>query len=400
MSRKSVVGLIVFLLAAAVAWGVWSVVSSDGGRAANWGPPEAAPVAVAPVEIGRIVQHRTFAGTLQASAEFTVSPKVPGRLAELLVDLADTVTRGQVVARLDDAEYVEQVAQAEAERLVAEARLTEARNALEVAERDFERIQTLETRGLVSDSEFDAARADMLEATAQVAVAEAQLNRAASALAAAEIERAYTEVRADWRAGDEERVVAARYVDEGDRVSANAELLRIVELDPLTAVIFVTERDYARLAAGQTVALSTDAFPGETFTGEVARVAPVFREASRQARVELVLPNPDHRLKPGMFVRAKVALDASDGAQIVPLDALTRRDEVTGVFLVPPEADEVQWKPVTVGLRDGERVQIVEPKLDGRVVTLGHQLVDDGAKISIPADRQAEEDEDDETPTS
>ncbi|NIR30343.1 MAG: HlyD family efflux transporter periplasmic adaptor subunit, partial [Gammaproteobacteria bacterium] len=70
-----------------------------------------------------------------------------------------------------------------------------------------------------------------------------------------------------------------------------------VELDPITAVFYVTERDYARLKPGQEAALSTDAYPGESFSGRIVRIAPVFRESTRQARVELRVANPDLRLK-------------------------------------------------------------------------------------------------------
>jgi RND family efflux transporter MFP subunit len=168
-------------------------------------------------------------------------------------------------------------------------------------------------------------------------------------------------------------------------VSANTPLLSIVELNPITGVLFITEKDYARLQVGQDVQLVTDAFAGETFVGRITRIAPVFNRTSRQARVELIVDNADHRLKPGMFIRATIALETVDEATIVPEQALTTRADRTGVFRVNDDLT-VTWHPVTVGLREGQRIQVRGEGLTGRVVTLGQQLIDDGSQVTIPED--------------
>jgi RND family efflux transporter MFP subunit len=215
-----------------------------------------------------------------------------------------------------------------------------------------------------------------------VAVAEAQVTRARAALATARIRLGYTDVRASWRGAGDERVVAERQVEEGETVSANEPLFRIVDLDPIKAVFFVTEGDYALLAPGQEAALATDAFPGEVFGGRIERIAPVFREATRQARVEIRAENPGLRLKPGMFVRATVTLERVAGATIVPEQAVTKRDEQQGVFVLAGDGRSVAWRPVTVGVRQDRRVQVTGEGLGGRVVTLGQQLLEDGSPVS------------------
>jgi len=120
----------------------------------------------------------------------------------------------------------------------------------------------------------------------------------------------------------------------GQTVSANTALLSIVEIDPIIAVIFVPERDYARLRVGQSVSLTTDAFPDERFEARIGRIAPVFKPGSRQARVEVVVDNPEQRLKPGLFILTTIQLDRVDNATIVPQAALAKRGAATGVFLV------------------------------------------------------------------
>jgi multidrug efflux pump subunit AcrA (membrane-fusion protein) len=191
-----------------------------------------------------------------------------------------------------------------------------------------------------------------------------------------------------------QRVVAERFVDEGGTFSANTQLMTIVELDPIVGVVFVPERDYARLAVGQLATLVTDAHPGRTFEGRVTRIAPVFRRATRQARIELQVDNADEALKPGMFVRATIVLERVEDALVVPFDALTERAGEVGVFVLDASDERVRWRAVEVGVREGERVQVLGDGLAGRVVTLGQELCDDGARVaatdrSSPAARDA-----------
>ncbi len=378
----------VSLLLAAVGAAAWLgqerlLGAAGDAPAGRGGKTLAVPVEVAVIQRGPIQRQRAFTGTLEARAEFVVAPKVSGRIEEIGVDLADTVSRGQLVAKLDDDEFVQAVAQVQADWAVAKANVGEARSLLVIAERELERIERLRRRGVASASQRDAAKADQLAKQAHVEVTKAQLTRAEAELEAARIRLGYTKVAANWRGGGEERVVAERYVDEGETVSANAPLLRIVEIDPITAVFFVTERDYALLKPDQIAMLRTDAFPGEAFEGRIVRIAPVFRESTRQARVEVWLDNPRMRLKPGMFVRATVVLDRVAETTVVPEQALVRRDGRDGVFVLDADGKSVSWREVTVGIRQGSRVQVEGEGLGMHVVTLGQQLLDDGSAVSV-----------------
>ena len=383
--------LMVLLIGAAAGLG-WLIFGQFQERAATSKSGRAlrpVPVEVAQIQRGPIALQRTFSGELEALAEFVVAPKVSGRVERVIVNIADTVKRGQVVAELDNDEYVQAVAQAQADLAVARAKLSEAKSALEIANREFKRTESLLKRGIASDSEFDAANQDQLAKQAQLKVAAAQVTKAESSLESANIRLGYTKVTAGWTGGNEHRVVAERYVDEGQTVAANAPLLLIVELDPIVGVVFVTERDYAHLKPGQLVALTTDAYPGERNPGRIDRIAPVFRKSTRQARIEMTIDNPQHRLKPGMFIRATVVLAQVPEATIVPDQALTIRDDRNGVFIVSEDGRSVAWHEVKVGIREGNRVQVEGEGLSGRVVTLGQQLVKDGSAITIP-DLQSE----------
>ena len=381
--KKFIVLLILLGAAGGLAWLIHT------GRAASLGDgPDArealpAPVEVAPIERGPIVFRRTFSGTLEATAEFVVAPKISGRIERLSVDLADFVDRGQLVVELDDREYVQAVTQAEADLAVAKATLAEANSTLSIAQRELARVETLREQGIASESQFDIAKTDQLSGQARLEVARAHIQRAESSLESARIRLAYTKVSAEWNEGSDSRVVAERFVDEGDTVSENAPLLTIVELSPITGVIYVTESDYARFHEGQPATFATDAYPGETFEGKVARVSPIFQQTSRQARVELVIDNPDRLLKPGMFIRVTLELARVEDAIIVPEAALAGRADITGVFVLVEGATTVSWRPVTTGLRENDRVQVEGEGLSGRVVTLGQQLIDDGSEVLI-----------------
>jgi RND family efflux transporter MFP subunit len=376
--------LMVLILSGLLGWSVYQRLAGTDEhkdrKAKGTGP---VPVEVSAIEQGPIEGVRVFSGTLQAHAEFVVAPKVSGRIEQLDVDLADVVRRGQVVARLDNDEYVQAVRQAEADLAVSQANLAEAESLLKIAERELQRIDKLRERGVSSESQRDTAKADQLAKQAHVEVTKAQVIRALAELETARIRLGYTRVSAGWRGGNDQRVVAERYVDEGETVTANTPLLRIVELNPIEVVIYVTERDYASLEPGQRAELSTDAYPDETFHGEILRISPVFRESTRQAQVELRVDNSRLRLKPGMFVRVMVVMERVADASIVPEQALVRREERSGVFLVSPDGTTAHWHPVQVGIRQGDRVQIGGEGLSGRVVTLGQQLLDDGSAIRI-----------------
>jgi RND family efflux transporter MFP subunit len=383
--------LVLFAAAtAALGWGIYLRLvalqqATHGSREAE----RPVPVVVAPIERAPIVSQRTFSGTLEAYAEFVAAPKVGGIIERLSVNIGDSVARGHVVAELDNAEFVQAVAQAKAELQVAEANLEEASSLLTIAERELKRIDQLSGRGVSSASQRDIAQADHLAKQAHVEVTLAQVARAQAQVETAQIRLGYTQVRADWHGDNETRLVAERYVDEGENVSANTPLLKIIKLNPIVAVIFVTEKEYAGLQTGQPVSLATDAYPGSEFNGKVSRIAPVFREATRQARVEVQVDNSAQRLKPGMFVRVNVVFERLNEATVIPAQALTSRDNEEGVFVLADDGQRVTWRSVRRGIRQGERLQVTGEGLQGTVVVLGQQLLNDGSSILLTDPRKS-----------
>lgn len=344
------------------------------------------PVEVVAVERGAIEFRRTLSGTLEASEEVTVASRVSGGIVRLAVDIGDAVEHDDIVAELDGAEYRQALAEAEANLAVARANKAEAESALLIARRAINRVKELRERNVASEADEDIAQADVLARESALEVAKSAITRVEARVETARIRVEYTQIQPSWDEEKGTRYVAERFVDVGDTVSPNQPLLSIVDLDPLTAVVFVTERDYALLAPGQTVTLTTDAYPDTEFPSRVERIAPVFRTSSRQARVELSVTNSDRRLRPGMFVLADVLLHRADEAWIVPEEALAVQGGENGVFVVDSAGQTVRFQRAEAGIRQAGRVEIRGVAFDSasRVVTVGQELLEDEARIRIP----------------
>jgi len=375
--------LILVMIVLAVGWKfITKMANNEGGGRRDKQRP--IPVEVGEVTRGTIEEIRIFSGSLEPSATLTLSSKVSGRVLRVSADLSDKVQRDEVLIELEPEEFIQHLARAEAEKAVAEAQVQEAKNRLEIAKRERERVIQLSERGISSAAAKDTVESELLIRNAALAVAKANLTAAESAVSTARLNLDETRIRARGSETGNGRFVSLRTVEEGDTVSPGQALLTLVDLQPVQAVIDVPEKDYGRLREGQTVSLTTDAWPGKTFSASIHRISPVFSAESRQARVEILAENPDLALKPGMFIRAAIVLDHIGNAVRVPESALTRRGDVDGVFTVDGKDPVAHWQEVKTGIRDGKNVQIVDPPLSGRVITLGQQLVDEGSTLILP----------------
>jgi RND family efflux transporter MFP subunit len=326
-----------------------------------------------------------FTGTLAPKSQYVVAPKISGRLERLLVNIGDRVNRNQLIAVLDDEEHGQQVRQAEADLLVAQANLEESKSSMDMAKRELERVEELHKRGISADSELDAAKGNEATQEARYKVAQAQVANREAALEAAKVRLSYTKITASWEEGANTRVVGERFVHQGAMLTPNAQILSILEIDPLLAIIHITDKDYFRLKTGQIALISTDAFLDQTATGEIVRIAPLLKETSREARVEIEFSNPEGLFKPGMFINVQIEFTTHEQATVVPVSAVVRRDNRQGVFLADMENSVALFVPVKVGISTSELAEIVEPTdFSGYVVSLGQHLLADGSTIILP----------------
>lgn len=386
--KKALGVLIVLALIGLVGWQVYRRASMSSKGSGDRRPAVAVAVEVAPVKRATMRDVEFFTGSLLPKSYFVVAPKIAGRLEKLLVNIGDRVKRGELIAVLDAEEYAQQVEQARAEMEVAKANVEESRSALDVAQREFERAQALRQKKIASESELDAAEAQYKAQDAKYKVARAQVAQKEAALKATQVRLSYTRIRGSWEDGSEPRIVGERFVDEGAMLKANDPIVSVLEIHSLRAVIHVIERDYSKVRVGQEAIVTTDAFPDTTFTGKIVRVAPLLKETSRQARVEIEVPNRDQLLKPGMFIRAQIEFARHNDVTVVPLSALAKRGDQQGVFLADNETMKARFIPVTLGIVNGKMAEVVKPSLSGSVVTLGHHLLEDGSAITLPDTKQ------------
>ncbi len=384
MTKKRI--LIAALAAAAILAG-WQISqrSLPGDRPSAPTRTPSVAVEVRPVARGLVRDVGVYSGSLLPASQFIVAPKVAGKLEKIFVDIGDTVQSGQLVAVLDDDEYLQQVEQAQAELEVARASIEENRSALNLTRREFERAQALRAKGILSEAELDAAEAQYKAAQARQKLAGAQVAQKEAALESCRVRLDYTRIRAVWNDARLPRTVAERFVDEGAMLPANAPIVSIIDLSGLKAIIHVIEKDYPRLMAGQAARITTDAYPGRVFEGRVERIAPLLKETARQARVEITLDNPGLVLKPGMFVRVEIEYDRHEDTTVVPINSLIISAGQASVFLADLTTRRATRVPVTVGIVEGELAEIVSPSLSGFVVIVGQHLLQDGAAIVLPA---------------
>jgi len=306
-------------------------------------------------------------GTLEARVSAALSPKISGRIVEVLVDEGDRLAAGQTAFRLDDSELIRQVDMAHSTLVAAqagvarqEADVASAEAVREKARFDFDRVG-----GLLDDE--TASTVEFQDATKALRVAEADLKRAEAALAetrsqvtVAERTLAYQQARlADTViAAPFDGLVARRDLDPGSIVVPGASVLQLLSTDEMWVSAWVDETEMARLRPDQPARVVFRSEPEKSYRGHVVRLG---READRETR-EFVVDVSVDALPPNWAVgqRAEVYIETGRATDVLsaPVAAITWRDGKSGVFI---ENDgRAEWRPVRLGLRGADSVEVRE----------------------------------------
>ncbi|MCC8180902.1 MAG: efflux RND transporter periplasmic adaptor subunit [Planctomycetes bacterium] len=390
--RKTIIIVLIAGLVGYVAYRYITDVAKT--RADTRGRRNIVAVETAKIKRADLGDRVVFTGTIKAEERYDAAPKISGIIKEVNFNVGDTVTRGDVLAILDDDEHKLEVEQAEASLLVAQANANDAEKQLEIARRDFERSVNLRRENVISAQEHDRADATFKAAQAKYETAVANVKLSEALLRSAKVRLGYTKVLADWAGGHDRRVIGQRYMDAGGLVAANMPILSVLDINTVRAVIAVSEKEYPKMALGDTVRVSTAAFPGKIFEGRVARIPQELGELTREAEVEVAINNRSLELKPGMFIRADIEFARRDGAAAAPIEAVVRRDDGSrGVYVVNESRNQVSFMPVTEGIVDGKLVELVDGNslLDSEVVVLGQHLLKDGISVRVAGDLAAGE---------
>ncbi|MEM9384524.1 MAG: efflux RND transporter periplasmic adaptor subunit [Pseudomonadota bacterium] len=308
------------------------------------------PVEVAAVQRGDILAVYSATGSLEAERDAEVVAKVEGQITEILVEEGDVVKAGDVLARLDG------------DQLRLE--LARARASLEKLEAEYGRNKALHSKGLVTKEAYDTIHFDV------------RANRADAELSALRL--GYTQIRAPI-----DGVVSERMVKVGNTITANTPTFRVTDLEPLITELFVPEREYRKLAAGQQAQVKVDALGDASFAGRIARISPVIDPTTATFKVTVETTDAGGRLSPGMFARINVVYDVHPDALQVPRDALVDGVGDQAVFVVGEE-NTAERRTVVTGLDNGGRVEILDGLSDGEeVVVVGQSSLRDGGQINV-----------------
>jgi len=345
------------------------------GRGGRGGPRQPMTVETAQASRRDMVAYVTVVGNLIGQSTVDVVPRVAGRLESIGVQLGDRVTRGQVVAKIEDREIRQQISQAEAGLAVNQANVSQRENDVRVRQTTLDRTREMFERGLTAKQNLEDAEAQFNAAQSQVLVARSQQAQTAARIDELKITLSNTSV-----ASPVDGFVSRRNLDVGAFAGANTVILSVVDIATVRLVANLVEKDFKRVQAGVEAQVEVDAFPGEYFRGQVSRVAPVFDPATRTATMEIEVPNPGFRLKPGMYARVRLTVERRPNTLTVPRNALVDSEGRRGIFLL--DGDTARFQSVTTGLQDAELVEVLDGLADGQqVVTTGALALRDGDRV-------------------
>ncbi len=307
-----------------------------------------------PVEVSTPVRgdiFATYTGTapIEAFAEADVIAKVDGEVRELHVEEGDMVDKNQILATLDG------------DRLRLE--LSESQARLRKMQRDFQRNQELEEKGLISEGDFERIQYDLEALQASFNLASLELD--------------YTQIRAPI-AG----VVSERYLKLGNTIKTGDPVFRVTSFDPLVAYIYVPEREFRQITAGQPVRIEIDALPGPPLIATVTRISPVVDPETGTFKITIELSDADQRIKPGMFGRMSIVYDKHENVLQVPRSAIIETASDTTIFVV--EDGVGLRKTIETGFSSNGMVEITSGLTDGEnVITVGHVGLKNEASVVV-----------------
>lgn len=319
-----------------------------GGPGGQAGPPISV-VETATVEKGSIAREIEVSGVVEPIRTVSVNSQLATTVSGVYAEEGNRVSTGAVLARLEDAELA--------------VDLESARAALEAARSAFERAEQLREREVITLPEYERERTAL-------AAAEALHRRLQTRVG-------YATVRSPISG-----VVTAKHVEAGDVVGAQTPLFEVADISTLVVPIGVSELDVGQLAAGDTVAVSLDAFPDRPFRGRIRRVFPAADPTTRLVPVEVAI-EAGSQARPGYLARIQLRLDARSDVLLVPASAiLAGPGGEESAFVV--EDGKAFRREVESGLVSKGRVEVVRGLRTGEtVVVTGGSSLREGAQVRM-----------------
>jgi len=395
------------------------VATSCGGSRANGnteakGPaqPAAVDVTTATAIVRDLPRFFEATGSLTGDEQTDVSPSMAGKVVLVAVDLGSFVRRGQTIVRLDDVDAKLRVQQSQAQVEQAKAALRQAeekvgvrpgavfdinklpevgnaRVALELAEKNLRRSEKLIESGDISRSVYDQQKAtrDQLKEQYESALSLARQNYAAVMTARANVANAESQLNLSVRNQSYANVyspidgyVSERSADLGEYVSTTTKVATVVKINPLRVRIDIPEQAIPSVSVGQSVSVTTSAWPDRNFSGRIARISPNVTPTSRTLTVEAEIENNSGVLKPGQFATVRVLQTRAAPAVLVPARSIRTESGVSRVFVI--KDGKAQERQVQLGQTEGDLVEIKSGVAEKEIVATSNvEQLSDGMAV-------------------
>ena len=335
--RRLAVSLSTLALAAALVGGATAGCHKASGASSS-APPEDPPIHVTTVAAVEKPMPRYLAltGSLTPDRASDVAADSTGKLLETFVERGSLVAKDAMLARVDarSATLAAQEASGNAET---------ARSQAQQAQEDCDRADKLMAEQVITRADYDRQKSQCTQALSTAKTAAVRVATAYKGVGD-------TNIKAPF-AG----MIAERYVSIGEYVRPDTKIARVVSIDPLRLELTVPEAAVAEVTQGLGVNFSVVSLPDQSFKGSVRYIGPTLRTTSRDLLVEAVVPNPDQKLRPGMFATARVEL-GDKPAVTIPKNAVRNDGSLRRVFVVKEGA--IEERLVKLGTEKGDDVSV------------------------------------------
>lgn len=417
--RSKVSTLQLFSLVLALS-GLLLLATSCGGSKANVrtdqpntaAQPAAVEVTTASAITRELPRYFEATGSLTGEEQTDVTPSIAGKVVSIAVEMGSYVRQGQTIVRLDDVDLKLRVQQAEAQVDQAKAALRQAeekvgvrpgqsfdlnklpevanaRVALELAEKNLRRSEKLIESGDISRSMYDQQKAqrDQLKEQYESALSLARQNYAAVMTSRANVANAESQLGLARRSLSYANVyspingyISDRPADLGEYVSTTTKVATVVKINPLRVRIDIPEQAIPVVSVGQSVSVTTSAWPDRNFSGRIARISPNVTPASRTLTVEAEVENGGGLLKPGQFATVRILQSRAAPAVLVPSRSVRTESGVSRVFVI--KDGHAQERQVQLGQNEGDLVEIKSGVAAGETVATSNvEQLSDGAAV-------------------